>query len=59
MINTAAEVLNRMIPMEIGPRRPGDASITIADNSKLLERFGENFKYSDLETIIKTGVSQI
>ncbi len=54
IINKASEVLNRIIPMEIGPRRAGDAEVTIADNRKIKEALGFELRYSDLETIIKT-----
>ncbi len=59
IINTAAEVINKIIPMEIGPRRPGDAPATVADNSKLKNELGFELKYSDLETIISTSWKQI
>jgi UDP-glucose 4-epimerase len=59
IINSAAEVLNRIIPMEIGPRRAGDAPATVADNSKLAKEFGFTPRHSDLETIITTSWRQL
>ncbi len=53
--NTAAEVINKIIPMEIAPRRAGDAAITVSDNSKLRTGLGYELKYSNLENIINTS----
>ncbi len=54
MVTAAAEVLNRMIPLEMGPRRPGDAAIAIADTAKIVVELGFKPTHSDLETIFKT-----
>jgi UDP-glucose 4-epimerase len=51
MVTCAAEVLNKMIPMEIGPRRPGDAAIAVADTTKIQKELGFKPAFSDLETI--------
>ncbi len=59
VINAASEVLNKIIPMEIGARRAGDSVITVADNTKLKQILGYELKHSDLETIIKTSWNQI
>lgn len=59
IINSAAETLNRIIPMEIGPRRPGDAPATVADNSKLAADFGFSPQHSDVATIVNTSWNQI
>lgn len=58
VINKTAELLNKIIPMEAGPRRSGDAPVLIADNSKLKTELGYELKYSDLETIINTSWKQ-
>lgn len=55
VVNKAAEVLNKIIPMEMGPRRAGDAAVTIADNSKIKSEMGFELRHSDLETIIQTS----
>ncbi len=55
VIGKAAEVLNKIIPMEIAPRREGDAVVTIADNAKIKQELGFELQFSDLETIIKTS----
>lgn len=54
MIRAAAEITNRMIPIEIGGRRAGDAPVTVADNDKIKRELGFEPHYSDLENIIKT-----
>lgn len=59
MINTASEVLNKIIPMEIGPKRAGDDAITVADNSKLKHELGYELQFSDLPNIITTGWKQM
>ena len=53
--NAASEVLNRIIPMEIGPKRPGDAPVTVADNTKLRTELGYELKYSSPENILTTS----
>lgn len=58
MVNSAAEILNKMIPMRLGPKRPGDAPISVADASKIRQELGFKAKFSDLETIIKTAYIQ-
>lgn len=55
VINQAAEVTGRMIPMEIGPRRPGDSAVTVADSKAIKDKLGFETKHSDLENIIKTA----
>lgn len=59
IINCASEILNRIIPMEIGPRRAGDAAVTVADNAKLKNELGFELKHSDINTIITTSWKQI
>lgn len=55
MVTLAAEVLNKMIPLEIGPRRAKDVSVSISDCSKIREELGFKPQFSDLETIFKTS----
>ena len=54
MVAAVAEITERMVPMEMGPRRAGDAPSTVADNSKIKRELGFEPKFSDLDTIIKT-----
>ncbi len=55
IVNGASEILNKIIPMEINPRRPGDAAVTIADNTKLLNGLGYRPRHSDLQNIITSS----
>lgn len=59
VVNKASEILERMIPMEAGPRRAGDAPATVADNRKLREELGFELQHSDLDTIIATSWTQM
>jgi UDP-glucose 4-epimerase len=43
------------LPIEIAPRRPGDAVQTVADNSALLKATNWRPQYDSLETIIRTA----
>ncbi len=54
MVSASAEVLNRMVPMEMGERRPGDAPMLVADSSKIKKVLGFEPKYSDLAYIVKS-----
>lgn len=55
IVNGAAEILNKIIPMDISPRRLGDSAVTIADNTKLVNGLGYRPRFSDLDTIITTS----
>ena len=56
VINCASEVLGKIIPMEIGARRAGDAVIMVADNTKLQNNLGYHLQYSNMENIIKSSL---
>lgn len=55
VVRAAAECLNRIIPMEIGPRRAGDPAAAVADNARLKEVLGLELVHSDLENILRTS----
>lgn len=55
VVQAAAELTEHMIPCEMGPRRAGDAAITVADNQKIRAELGFELQHSDLETIINTS----
>ena len=55
VVQTAAAVLGKEIPIEIAPRRPGDSAVTVADNTKIKRELGFELEFSDLGTIIKTS----
>jgi UDP-glucose-4-epimerase GalE len=52
---TAAEVTGRMVPLEIGARRPGEIECSIADSRKIQTELGFQLMHSDMETILTTG----
>ena len=59
VIASAAEVISRMIPMEVGPRRQGDAAMTVADCSLIKKEWGFETKHSELSEIIKSSWNQM
>ncbi len=55
IVNGASEILNKIIPMDISPRRSGDSAVTIADNTKLVNKLGYRPRFSDLQSIITSS----
>ncbi len=55
VVTCASEVLGKIIPMEVAPRRAGDPAELIADNSKLLNELGYQPKYSSPENMLATS----
>jgi UDP-glucose 4-epimerase len=55
VVNCASEIINKIIPMQVAPRRLGDAPITVADNAKLLHNLGYELKFSSLENMLGTS----
>lgn len=51
-VQAAAEVTGRMIPMEVGPRRPGDDALLVADVQAIRSELGFTTEYSDIGYII-------
>lgn len=58
IINAAAENLNKIIPMEVAPRREGDPAELVADAGKIFQAWGFKTEHSDLDNIIKTAWKQ-
>jgi UDP-glucose 4-epimerase len=56
IIDATERFTGRKLPYKIQPRRPGDAPITVADNSKIKEKLGYEIQYSDINTIIETSL---
>jgi UDP-glucose 4-epimerase len=52
IINTLRRVSGVDLPVEVGPRRPGDPAELVADSTKLQTTLGWKPEYSDLETIV-------
>jgi UDP-glucose 4-epimerase len=55
VIDLAGKVTRRAVPVNVGPRRPGDPAVLIADGSKARRELGWKPKLSDLETILATA----
>ena len=55
VIQTARDVTGHPIPAEIGPRRPGDPDILIADSTTIKRDLGWKPQYTDLRAIMETA----
>lgn len=55
VVQAAAEVTSRMIPMEVGPRRPGDDAILVADVQAIRSELDFVAEHSDISTIIDSA----
>jgi UDP-glucose-4-epimerase GalE len=55
VIGTAQEVTGRSLPLHIGPRRPGDPPILVADNQRICRDWGWQPRYGNLRDIIATA----
>lgn len=55
VVESARQITGHAIPVEIQPRRAGDAPITVADNTKIKNELGFELEHSDMETILKTS----
>ena len=53
VIDTAARVTGRDVPVEVCPRRVGDPTILIGSSTKARQMLGWAPKYADLTTIVK------
>lgn len=52
VIETARRVTGRPVPVEFGPRRPGDPAVLVASRTRAEQRLGWRPKFDDLEAII-------
>lgn len=55
VINTARKVTGHAIPLEVGPRRPGDPAVLIASSTNIREELGWEPRYPDLEQIVSSA----
>ena len=55
VIQAACEVTGRDIPVEYGPRRPGDPAILYADASKIQTELGWKPRFTELRAIVQTA----
>jgi UDP-glucose 4-epimerase len=52
VVDTARRVTGRSIPTRVGPRRPGDPAVLIADGEKIKQELGWQPRYAELSEII-------
>lgn len=55
VIDTAARVSGRRIPVEVGPRRPGDPAVLIASSRAIRRDLGWEPRYQQLEAIVSAA----
>lgn len=55
VVDTARKVTGHPIPAEIGPRRPGDPAVLIADSDQIRAELGWQPRYPDLYGIIDSA----
>ena len=55
VIDAYNKILNKKIKSRIGPRRPGDSKMVVADPSKFNKTLNWEPKFNDLEYILKTA----
>ncbi|MBN1908135.1 MAG: UDP-glucose 4-epimerase GalE [Pirellulales bacterium] len=57
VFDAAEAVVGRKIPVDAGPRRPGDPAVLYADSTKIQRALGWSPRYTDIESIIATAWS--
>jgi len=55
VIESCRRVTGREIPVEYGPRRPGDPAVLFADASKIRDELGWTARYTELDAIVATA----
>ncbi len=55
VLTTFEKVLNKKIKFKVGPRRPGDSKLVVADPTKFNKTFNWTPKFDNLEYILKTA----
>jgi UDP-glucose 4-epimerase len=55
VIETARRVTGHPIPVEMGPRRAGDAAYLVADNARIQAELGWRPRYDTLDAIVETA----
>ena len=55
VLEMAREVTGCAIKAEVGPRRPGDPAVLIADSTRIIEELGWQPQYNTLRQIIETA----
>jgi len=55
VVRAVEEVTGKTVPLEIGPRRSGDAAVLVANSGKLKQALGWRPKYPELRDIVETA----
>lgn len=55
VVRAVEEVTGRTVPRRVGPRRPGDAPVLVADPSRLQSALGWRPRYTELRDIVATA----
>ncbi|MBN1287155.1 MAG: UDP-glucose 4-epimerase GalE [Anaerolineae bacterium] len=55
VVEAARDVTGRPVPVEFGPRRPGDLAVLVAANDRVCAELGWEPRYTDLREIIQTA----
>ncbi len=55
VIDAAGRVTGTPIPVEYGPRRPGDPAVLFADAAKIRRELGWQARYTDIDAIVDTA----
>lgn len=55
VIDAVARVTGRRLPVEIGPRRPGDLAQLVADPSRIAGELGWRPRFADIDSIVATA----
>jgi UDP-glucose-4-epimerase GalE len=55
VLDAVERVVGKPVPVRVGPRRPGDPAVLVADPSRFRAELGFEPRLSDLETIVATA----
>lgn len=55
VLDTVERVTGRTLPLRLGPRRPGDPAVLVADNRRIKALLGWQPRHDDLENIVSTA----
>jgi UDP-glucose-4-epimerase GalE len=55
VLQSVEEVVGRKVPYTIGPRRPGDAPVLVANSAKIQNVLGWKPKYTNIRDIVSTA----
>jgi UDP-glucose 4-epimerase len=55
VLKAVERATGRKVPVEISPRRPGDAIALYADTTKVRAELGWTPRFSDIDTVVSTA----